>query len=316
MIFVIYGEERLLMDQRLEKLKKEYQCHEEMMNYTVYEVDRDGMEAVYEDVMTPPFLNETKMVVIKKADFLTTKKLKKDNQDVEIFKKCMDQIDDHVHLVIFHDKKNFDERKKVVKELRKKAKFFEVNTLNYYKVSDTTRQAIKKRNATIDNDALELLIARTGLNLLNVSNEVEKLCLYTSHIDYHAVDMLVSKPLDENVFDLTSAILDKNRKKIFEVYHDLMVLEEEPIMLIVLIANSMRLIYQVKLLDRKGYNDREIAKILSVNPYRLKYVRKEGTKYDLQELLSYLNELSKLDVSIKTGKIDKKKGLELFLLRI
>ena len=75
MIFVIYGEERLLMDQRLEKLKKEYQCHEEMMNYTVYEVDRDGMEAVYEDVMTPPFLNETKMVVIKKADFLTTKKL-------------------------------------------------------------------------------------------------------------------------------------------------------------------------------------------------------------------------------------------------
>ena len=60
-----------------------------------YDLDDDTTQAVYEDVMTPPFLNETKMVVIKKADFLTTKKLKKDNQDVEIFKKCMDQIDDH-----------------------------------------------------------------------------------------------------------------------------------------------------------------------------------------------------------------------------
>ena len=95
-----------------------------------------------------------------------------------------------------------------------------------------------------------------------------------------------------------------------------MTLNEEPVKLIVLVANSMRLIYQVKLLDRKGYTDQEIAKMLSVNPFRLKYVRKEGKFFELDELLSCLNQLSKLDVKIKTGKIDKKLGLELFMLRI
>ena len=47
------------------------------MNYTVYDVSKEGMKVVLEDVMTPPFLSDEKMVVIKKADFLTTKKIKK-----------------------------------------------------------------------------------------------------------------------------------------------------------------------------------------------------------------------------------------------
>lgn len=316
MIYVIYGSERMLMDQQLTKLKKQYHCDEDKMNFSCYDVSETGMEAVYEDIVTPSFFSDHKMVVIKKADFLTTKKMKKDNNDVDIFERCLKNSDDHAHLVIFNDEKNFDERKKIVKQLRKQAKFYDIGPLNYYKVSDTTRQAIKKRGATIDDDALELLLSRKGTNLLDVSHEVEKLCLYTKHIDLKSVDTLVAKPLDENVFDLTTAILNKDRRLMFQVYHDLMILNEEPIKLIVLIANSMRLIYQVKLLDRKGYTDQEIAKILKVNPYRLKYIRNEGKDYDLDELLSCLNELSILDIKIKTGKIDKQKGLELFMLRI
>ena len=229
---------------------------------------------------------------------------------------CLPYLDKTVHLVIFNDEKNFDERKKVVKMLRKEAQFYEINPLNYYKVSDTTRQAIKKRSCTIDDDALELLLSRKGTNLIDISSEVEKLCLYTKHIDLKSVEELVSRPLDENVFDLTTAILSKDKQKMMSIYKDLMTLNEEPVKLIVLVANSMRLIYQVKLLDRKGYTDQEIAKMLSVNPFRLKYVRKEGKLFELDELLSCLNQLSKLDVKIKTGKIDKKLGLELFMLRI
>ena len=78
----------------------------------------------------------------------------------------------------------------------------------------------------------------------------------------------------------------------------------------------MRLLYQVKLLDRKGYNDREIGSILSLNPYRLKYIRQDGKDFDIGELLKKLDELSELDVAIKTGKIDRFRGLELFLMRM
>ena len=315
MIFVIYGEESFLMEQKLQSLKKEYDCNEDNMNISTYRANEDSLEEVYEDLITPPFLTDKKMVVLKNPYFLTTKKVKKDNNELEYFEKCLINSE-AVIFVIYHVGKDFDERKKIVKNLRKQAQFFEIDKVNHYKLSDSTRQAIRRRDATIDDDALELLLSRLGDSLNNVALEVEKLCLYSKHITYDIVDELVSKPLDENVFALTSAILQKDRRKMFSIYHDLMILNEEPIKLIVLIAGQMRLIYQVKLLDRKGYNDKEIGKILGVNPYRLKYVRQEGKDFDLNELLQCLDDLSRLDVEIKTGKMDKKMGLELFMVRI
>lgn len=316
MINVIYGEERLLMDQKLDMLKKEYNCNEDNMNISTYRLDEDGMQVVLEDIQTPPFFTEKKMIILRNCYFLTSKKEKKDNNNSELFLECLKKDNDNIILIIFHDRKDFDERKKIVKQLRKLGTFFEIDKVNHYKLAGSVRQAVRARDAEIEDVALDMLLSRIGNNLTEVATEVEKLCLYTKYIDIEAVNKLVSKPLEENVFDLTSALLNKQRDKMFQIYKDLMVLNEEPVKLIVLIANQMRLIYQVKLLDRKGYTDKEIASILSVNPYRLKYVRQEGKDFDIKELLSCLNELSILDVNIKSGKIDKKIGLELFMIKI
>ena len=103
------------MDQRLDKLKKDHHCNQEQMNYTVYDVSKEGMKVVLEDVMTPPFLSDEKMVVIKKADFLTTKKIKKDNHDIDYFMQCLPYLDKTVHLVIFNDEK---EKEQIMNQLK------------------------------------------------------------------------------------------------------------------------------------------------------------------------------------------------------
>ena len=115
MLYVLYGTERLLMDQRLDKLKKDHHCNQEQMNYTVYDVSKEEMKVVLEDVMTPPFLSDEKMVVIKKADFLTTKKIKKDNHDIDYFMQCLPYLDKTVHLVIFNDEK---EKEQIMNQLK------------------------------------------------------------------------------------------------------------------------------------------------------------------------------------------------------
>lgn len=316
MIYVIYGEENFLMEQKLQSIKKEFQCNEENMNISTYRGLDNSMEEVIEDLTTPPFLTDKKMVILRNPYFLTSKKVKKDTNEDAMFLEYLKKDNEDTIFVVYHDVKDFDERKKVVKELRKCATFFEIDKVNHYKLKDSTRQAIKRREASIDEDALDLLLSRIGNNLGQMAMEVDKLCLYTKQIDVHAVDVLVTKPLEENVFELTSALLNKERQKMFSIYHDLLVLNEEPVKLIVLLANQMRLLYQVKLLDRKGYTDKEIASILAVNPYRLKYVRQGGKDFEIQELLQCLDQLSVLDVNIKTGKVDKKLGLELFMMKV
>ena len=317
MNYVIYGEEKLLMEKKLSSLKKQYHINEEDMNIETYWCQETSMSSIVEDALTPPFLSEYKMIVVKNPLFLTTAKQKDmSEEDIKIFMDYISQENPTTVLVVYHDQKNFDERKKIVKELRKNVEFFEIGKVDHQQLYKSTHQAIKARGCEIEEDALQLFLSRMPNDLLEISQEVNKLCLYTHHITKEDIDIMVTKQVEENVFELTKAILNKEIGKSIGIYKDLMINNEEPIKLIVLIANSLRLLYQVKLLDRKGYNDQEIAKMLSLNPYRLRYIRQDGKDYEIKELLQKLDQLSQLDVDIKTGKIDRFKGLELFLIRI
>jgi len=314
---VIYGEDQFLMEQKLKSLKKQYHINEENLNIMTYWCHETPMSVIIEDALTPPFLTEYKMIVVKNPIFLTTQKQKEVSEDdIKLFMDYMTKENPMTIFVVYHDQKNFDERKKIVKTLRKQTRFIEIGKLDDKQLLKTVHQAFKARHCEIDNDALTLFLSRMPNDLLEISQEVNKMCLYSHHITKDIVDKMVTKQIEENVFELTKAILNKDTAQSIRIYKDLMMNNEEPIKLIILIANSLRLLYQVKLLDRKGYNDQEIGKILSLNPYRLRYVRQDGKDYELKELLEKIHELAQLDIDIKTGKIDRFRGLELFLIKI
>lgn len=317
MIYVLYGEESFLLGQKLKDIKKEYSISEEMMNLSTYDALNTSLKEMIEDCNTPSFLSEYKMVVIKNPYFLTTQKVSAHlDKDTTLLENYVASPNPSTILVIYHDVKNFDERKKVVKLLKKETIFVIMEKATHLQLKSSVRAAIKKRGAMIDDPALEFMLGRLPNDLLIISNEVEKLCLYSSNITIEDINQIVTKPLEENAFELVGAIMKKNQQKAIEIYKDLMVNNEEPIKLIVLIAGQLRLLMQVKSLDRKGYNDQEIGKLLGVNPFRLKYIRPDASKYDIHDLASRLNDLAMLDSQIKKGEVSKNMGLELFLMNI
>ncbi|MGP1370656.1 MAG: DNA polymerase III subunit delta [Eggerthia catenaformis] len=317
MNIVIYGNEKLLMKQQLAKLKKKYHTDEENMSFIVYYLNETSMSEILSDALTPPFLSEYKMIVLRQPIFLTSEKQKEiSEEDIIAFIDYLAHDNPTTIFVIYHDVMNFDKRKKAVKALRKYAKFYEIEKVNRHDLYKLAREAIKKREAIINDDALNLLLERTGDDLEAVSNQVEKLCLYTKNIQIQDVNRLVSRPIEENVFALTNAILSHDLSQVSFIYHDLMISNHEPIALIALIAHSLRNLYQVKLLERKGYSDKEMVSILGLNPRAVYPIRMNAKKFEIDDLLYKLHQLSELDVKIKTGMIDKKKGLELFLMSI
>ncbi|WP_281677911.1 DNA polymerase III subunit delta [Eggerthia catenaformis] len=317
MNIVIYGNEKLLMKQQLAKLKKKYHIDEENMSFIVYYLNETSMSEILSDALTPPFLSEYKMIVLRQPLFLTSEKQKEiSEEDIIAFIDYLAHDNPTTIFVIYHDVMNFDKRKKAVKALRKYAKFYEIEKVNRHDLYKLAREAIKKREAIINDDALNLLLERTGDDLEAVSNQVEKLCLYTKNIQIQDVNRLVSRPIEENVFALTNAILSHNLSQVSFTYHDLMISNHEPIALIALIAHSLRNLYQVKLLERKGYSDKEMVSILGLNPRAVYPIRMNAKKFEIDDLLYKLHQLSELDVKIKTGMIDKKRGLELFLMSI
>ena len=317
MIYVLCSDEKLLLDRKLTELKETNQCHEDTLNYSLYPGDSTPMEAIYQDVCTPPFGMDKKMVVVKNIPFLTSAKTKIEDTQVDLFLRALEEKLTSVILVLYHTGDHpLDARKKAVKQLKKKAQIVSMDKPSPRELKDIVLRAVKQRNCTIDEDALTLLLQRIDGSVTQAYQEVEKLGLYAYHITKEGVDQLVTKPLEESVFALTTAITQKNYADIFRVYHDLQILREEPIKIIVLLASQMRLLYQVKVLLNKGYTDNEITKMLGITSWRLRYLKQDGVSYDKQELLAYLQQLASLDQAIKAGRIDKEQGLVNFLIHM
>lgn len=315
MNYILYGNEKKLLDNKLETIKKKYNISNDNMNLVTYWCDETPIKEIIDDAITLPLFSEYKMIIIKNPLFMTTKKQKNITQeDIDLFINYTSHDNPTTILVIYHDHKDFDERKKVVKILKKNCEVYIGDSLTYKEIYRTVSLAFKKRNCKIDDDALDLLLSRVGNSLDNLSNEVDKLSLYSKHITVKDVNLLVARKVEENVYELTNAYLSKDMTSCISIYQDLIRNNEQPYGLIIMISNALRLLYQVKFLDRKGYNDTEISKLLSINPYRLRYIRKDGNRFDIKEILDNLEALCELDIGIKSGRINPYKGLELFLI--
>ena len=176
---------------------------------------------------------------------------------------------------------------------------------------------LKKFSFNIDNDALNLFINKLNDDLYVITSELDKMILYKDNkktINLDDVRLVTSKIINSDIFDLIDAITKKNINEALALYDDLVLMQEEEIKLIVILANQFRLIYQVKEMYKMGYSELDIANSLDVHPYRVKLAK--NIDISSNDAIKYLRKLANLDELIKTGKIDKKEGFYKFMLSI
>ena len=124
------------------------------------------------------------------------------------------------------------------------------------------------------------------------------------------------KNIDMDIFKLIDNILNKNKEQAIECLEEMMKYGEEPLALIIMLANQFRIMYQAKMLVKKGYSERDIASLLDIHEYRVKKALEKARMYNESIILDNLEKLANLDYDIKSGNIDKNIGLELFLLNL
>ena len=171
----------------------------------------------------------------------------------------------------------------------------------------------------IDNITLEYLKDRVGKNLDILSQEIEKIKIYKDNdktITNDDITKLTSKNIDVDIFTLIDSIVTKDKDKAMTIYNEMIKLNEEPIKIIVMLANQFRIMYQATRLYKKGYSGNDIAELLGIHPYRIKLALEKSRSYTEKQLINNLYNLAVLDEEIKTGKKDKYLALELFLLGV
>ena len=307
-IFLIYGNEDYLINKNLNEILKSINSND---NISRYNLDTDSIESVLIDASTVSMFDDKKVIICDNSTFLTSEgKLEND----ENFLRYIENAFKDVYLIFIVRNEKLDERKKIVKSLKKVSKVIVCNKIENYDLSNYVYEYIKENGFRKD---IETILKRSLYNLSIITNELNKLFVYkkdNKNITSEDIDKVITSNINDNIFDLTNMVVNGEKEKLIDTYNNLIRMGEDPFKLMVTLSNQYRLILEVKLMVKNGYKDDEIISKLKEHPYRIKLAK--NSLVSIEESTKKLEQLADLNYNIVTGKVDSNFGFEMFLLNL
>lgn len=321
MIYLINGKQNIRLKSQMKSIVKKSLGEIDAINFIKHDASLVLVQEIVDDVNYLPLGYDHKAVVVDNPYFLLKEKGRnklESDQDYNKLIDCINHPDENCDLIFLVNTSESDVDKKsdvyqaiekngqiIILEEPKESQWFEV-VAHYFKE--------KWPNNRIDNDAVNELARRTEGDYASLFNNGSKLALYSDHITYEDVTLMVTRPLEENAFLLFNYLLDNKNVEAISLYRDLKSANTKPETLIPMIANQFRLLNRVSYLSKKHFDADAIASELSINPIRAKILKKNSMIISQKRINQTLEDLYQLDLQIKSGLLDRNYSFELFLI--
>lgn len=304
--YVFYGSDKAGViyecNQLIKKLKE--------TDIIKYDMNTTNLMDVIDDAQTVGMFSNRKIIILDDAYFLTANKSIDGLEELEKYLEHYNQ--DNILILLTYSEK-IDTRKKINK-LLSKHKVTEVKKKENVDLRKIVEEKLKKEGYQIQD--INYFLNCVGTMLPNIENELDKLMMYKLEdkiIKNEDIDKVCILTNEEEIFSLTDAIVAKDTLKSLNLLETFLNKSYDEIQIIMLLASQFRFFFQVKRLMNKNKSENEIAKILEVNPYRVKFTTKKLYAYTEKMLLDYIQKIAKIDHDIKLGIMDKRLALELLI---
>lgn len=279
---------------------------------STYDMEENTLENALEDLDTYSFFSDKKVIVIKKIEVLNQEENKK---DIAHLMKYLDNSSSDNLLIICAEKLN--NVLKITKDLKKKC--------NYIKIEFDIDKYLKDelKGYKLENGVSTMLLDYCLGDVTKLHNECSKLknfCIDTKSISKSDVEELVMEKLGDSkdlTFSFTRCLAEKNKNEALKKYKELLSYNIEPLSILGLLASQIRIMYQVKVLEKQNLSNREIANILEEkSDYRISKTRELTRFYSENELLRLMQKLQEIDLQCKSTDVDPNFLIELFIINI
>ena len=301
-----------MIKKRLKKILAERLGEIDDFNVIKFDLDEDEIDAVIDEASLLPLGYDRKAVVVDNASFLTNGGKKEDKE--KIFN-LLQSSGDEVDLIFIYHGDSVDNKSDIYKFVEQNGQVLNFMNITKEEWPLYVKKYFKDRNVEIDPKAVDELVTRVDGDLLRFINEADKLCLYKNKISVMDVALMVSKPLEDDVFQISNALLRGDNAAALSIFRDLKMINSKATeSLISLLGNQFRFINQVMFLSSKGLDKKEIAFELGASEGRVWVTQKNTRNLSRRDVAHALDDLYYLDYQIKSGQIDRFYGFELFLI--
>ena len=293
----------------INKIIKENKFEDASQNY--YDIQEVPLENALEDLDTYGFLTSKKVVVITNFDCLDLS----NEKDLERLVKYVKNPNPD-NILVITTKKFVMKENKYLKDLKKNLEIISISVdpISYIKN--------ELKGYKVDKEVISLINEYCLEDITKIHNECNKLKIFKIEdkiISKEDVKELIIKKLGdatELTFSFTRALAEKDKKEALRLYQEILNYNVEPLSLIGLLASQFRIMYQVKVLDRKRMSNMEIAKMLNTKEFRIMKTKELTRYYTEKEILSLIIKLSEIDLKIKTTNSDPNLLLQLLIINI
>lgn len=314
-IYLFYGEEAYLKKQYRDKLRNALTGEAagisggaNDMNFTSFEGKDINPKEVIAMAETLPFFAERRMILIENSGF---------------FKHSCDELAEYLlqlapttYLLFVEDE--VDKRSRMYKTVKKEGTVTEFSTQTEELLTRWILSRIKKEGKNITAPVMRLFLGRTGLDMGNIDSELEKLLCYTLDkdvIEAEDVELLVTEQLTNRIFEMVNAIAEHNQKKALALYDDLLALKEPPMRIMYLITRQFHILLSIRNMAGKGLDQKTMAQKAGIPPFAVKRNLAQAKGFTPEGLLCALQEGVELEEAVKTGRMNDRLAVELFIMK-
>ena len=134
-------------------------------------------------------------------------------------------------------------------------------------------------------------------------------------IERSDVEAVVTERIENKIFEMVDAIVGRNQQKALKLYGDLLALREAPMRILFLITRQFRILLEVKELTEKGYQGPDIAKSVGAPEFAVRKNQAWARQFKKEQILSALEDGVRAEEDVKTGKMNDRVAVEVFLVR-
>lgn len=309
-VYFIFGDEPFLIDQCVNRFKYGLLDENSLdFNYSLFYAGDADIQSVKETVETLPVFAQRRVVILKNSHEL------KDAEWNELEPLFKNPVDSTV-FVLFADK--IDKRKKHFKNLIDTAAALEFKKpydneiprwINYY----ASQYELKLTQA-----AVHRLHRLVGNNLSEIYAQLEKIKMYLdggTQVDVDHVNAVVSNSREENIFDFTKAVGQKDRVRALEQIVNLLDQGQSEIGIVNLLARHMRILLTVRTGLDQGVGGTKLANLANVSPYFIDEYSAQAKLWPVRKLEDSLVLLGETDKALKSSPLSSHIWLENLVLK-
>lgn len=306
--YVLTGTEDYLRRLYLSKLSQAILPDETSMNRMLYDGNKTDPLEVIDAAMTPPFLDEHRLITLVDTGFLKSSTPIADR---------IAEFPETTYVLFFE--KECDSRNKLFKYVEK-----EGHVVNFEPLRDTDTVSfianrLQRYGLRISEADAKFLVEQCGNDLTALANELDKIASYCDGREaVTAEDIRALTPTlsQGQMFRMIDAIVAGNRRQAMSLYRDLLLDQTPAVVILRNLINNFYNFSMVMRLSRKGLSAFEIGQQARLPSGAVSRFLKAARGASIERVTAAVEYGRNLESKVKNGDLQDRVAVEMFLTKL